>query len=98
MEINEVKSVAELARLALCDAELAEYGRQLTDILAYVRLLDDVPTDGVEPMPHAIEMSNVFRADEQRESLPREAALSNAPLTDGRFFLVPQILEEKPVN
>jgi aspartyl-tRNA(Asn)/glutamyl-tRNA(Gln) amidotransferase subunit C len=44
-------------------------------------------------MVHAVELSNVFRADEIAPSLPREAALKNAPKTDGQFFLVPQILD-----
>jgi aspartyl-tRNA(Asn)/glutamyl-tRNA(Gln) amidotransferase subunit C len=46
-------------------------------------------------MPHAVDEQNIFRNDECRESLPRDAALSNAPRSDGSYFLVPQILEQK---
>jgi len=95
MEIEEVRKVASLARLALSEDELKTYGQQLTQILDYVKLLDEVDVDDVQPMPHAVDLQNVFRTDERRESLPREAALANAPKTDGDYFQVPQILEQK---
>ena len=44
-------------------------------------------------MAHVADVSNVFRDDAIRESLPREAALSNSPKTDGKYFLVPQIID-----
>lgn len=95
MDALDVQKVASLARLAISENELADYGRQLSAILDYVALLDEVNIEGVEPMPHAIDIHNVFRPDECRESLPRVEALSNAPASDGGFFLVPRILEEK---
>ena len=90
---DEVAKVALLARLKLTDVELDRLTPQLSQILGYVEILNEVDTESVEPMAHAVELSNVFRVDEVRESLPREAALANAPKTDGRFFLVPQILD-----
>jgi aspartyl-tRNA(Asn)/glutamyl-tRNA(Gln) amidotransferase subunit C len=66
---------------------------QLARILDYVEMLNEVDTDDVEPMAHAVEVTNVLREDAVRESLPREAALANAPKTDGECFLVPPILE-----
>lgn len=95
MEIEEVRKVAALARLELTDEELQTYGQQLTQILDYVRMLDDVDLENVEPMPHAVELKNVLREDQQKDSLPRQAALQNAPKTDGQYFQVPQILEQK---
>jgi aspartyl-tRNA(Asn)/glutamyl-tRNA(Gln) amidotransferase subunit C len=95
MELSDVRKVAELSRLSLNDHELQTFGQQLTAILDYVKLLDDVDIDGVQPMPHAIELQNVFREDLNTPSLDRAAALSNAPKTDGSFFLVPKILEDK---
>jgi aspartyl-tRNA(Asn)/glutamyl-tRNA(Gln) amidotransferase subunit C len=44
-------------------------------------------------MAHAVERTNVFRGDVETPMLPREAALSNAPKTDGHYFLVPQIFD-----
>lgn len=95
MDAGDVQKVASLSRLAVSDHEIAEYGRQLTAILEYVELLNEVDIDGVEPMPHAIDVQNVFRPDQCSPSLPRPEALSNAPASDGAFFLVPKILEEK---
>ncbi len=90
---NEVLKVARLARLKLTDAEVADYAEKLGSVLEYVESLNEVDTEDVEPMVHAVELSNVFRPDEVVPSLPREAALSNAPKTDGYCFLVPQILD-----
>jgi aspartyl-tRNA(Asn)/glutamyl-tRNA(Gln) amidotransferase subunit C len=89
----DVHKVARLSRLKLSDADVAKFSRQLGDILGYIRQLDAVPTDGVEPMAHALPVQNVLRDDVERPSLSRAEALQNAPRTDGRFFLVPQILE-----
>lgn len=90
---EDVLKVARLGRLKLTDAEVADYTAKLGSILEYVESLNEVDTEDVEPMVHAVELSNVFRRDEVTPSLPREAALANAPKTDGQFFLVPQILD-----
>ncbi len=95
MEISDVRKVASLARLSLSDEELRSCGDQLNSILDYVRLLDEVDISGVAPMTHPVPAENIFRDDRMMPSLPREAALANAPKTDGQFFEVPKILEEK---
>jgi len=89
---DDVLKVAVLARLKLTDVEVADLTVQLGRVLDYVAVLNEVDTDNVDPLVHAVETSNVFRADEICESLPREEALANAPSTDGRSFLVPAIL------
>jgi aspartyl-tRNA(Asn)/glutamyl-tRNA(Gln) amidotransferase subunit C len=91
---GDVEKTALLARLELTEAELDAMTSQLGTILAYVEQLGRLNTDGVAPMAHAVEVTNVFAADEVRESLPREAALSNAPRQDGEFYLVPAVLGE----
>jgi aspartyl-tRNA(Asn)/glutamyl-tRNA(Gln) amidotransferase subunit C len=85
--------VAKLARLELSDAELESLSGQLSAILDYVAVLDELDVTNVEPMVHAVELSNVLRPDELTPSLPRAAALANAPKTDGKYFLVPAIIE-----
>lgn len=95
MERDEVLRVAALARLSLSDQEIDEFRTQLTQILDYVATLDEVHVENIDPMPHAIDTCNVFRADVRHESVGRDDVLSNAPRTDGRFFLVPQILDQK---
>ncbi len=90
---EEVRWVAHLARLQLTDAELAVMTRQLSAIVEYVDLLKQVNTDGVEPLAHALEVRNVFRADEPGTSLPVDEALANAPERRGAFYAVPAVLE-----
>ncbi len=88
-----VLKVAALARLQLSDGEVATMSDQLGAILDYVARLDGLDTANVEPMVHAIELTNVLRDDEPQPSLPRSAALQNAPRQDGKYFLVPAIIE-----
>ncbi|MCC6126261.1 MAG: Asp-tRNA(Asn)/Glu-tRNA(Gln) amidotransferase subunit GatC [Pirellulales bacterium] len=91
---QEVEKVSLLGRLLLGEAELDTMTHQLGDILAYMELLGEVDTAGVEPMAHAIDVSNAFREDAVQPSLEREQALANAPHRDGECYLVPAVLGE----
>lgn len=93
LSLDDVQKVAKLARLQLSVAEEQQFCEQLGKILGYIEMLGEVDTEQVEPMAHVADITNVFRADEVAASLPREEALQNAPKTDGKYFLVPQILE-----
>lgn len=90
----EIEKVALLSRLRLTEEELATMTAELANIVGYVDQLAEVNTDGIEPMAHAIEVTNVFRADEVAPSLSREEALSNAPHSDGHGYMVPAVLGE----
>ena len=90
---DDVRKVAHLARLELSDAEVETMTRQLAAIVDYVDQLKQVPTDGVEPLAHALDVSNVFRADEPAPSLPVDEALANAPQRKGDFYRVPAVLD-----
>ena len=61
---HEVQQVAYLARMRLADAEAAKLTSQLDQILQYVRQLQAIPTDAVQPTSHVLELSNVLRKDE----------------------------------
>ena len=89
---EDVEKVALLARLQLADDEIATMTRQLGDIVAYVEQLDELDTSNVEPMAHAVELSNVFAKDEVSPSLPRDEALANAPKRDDECYRVPAVL------
>ena len=93
LSADDVRWVAHLARLELSADELATMTGQLSAIVDYVAQLQQVNTDGVEPMAHAVEVHNVFREDEVRPSLPVEAALANAPDRQGDFYSVPAVLD-----
>ena len=93
MTADEVRRLARLARLELTDAELETMTGQLSRILEYVAQLQQVDTEGVEPLAHALDVHNVFRADEPVPCLPVAEALANAPKRSGDFYSVPAVLE-----
>src|SRR5881296_4703731 len=86
---KDVEHVARLTRLALTEAELERMREQLNSILAHLDTLRAVPTEGVEPTSHAVDVVNVMREDEVEPCLPQEAALANAPDPIGGLFRVP---------
>jgi aspartyl-tRNA(Asn)/glutamyl-tRNA(Gln) amidotransferase subunit C len=90
---EQVRWVAHLARLELSDAEVETMARQLSAIIDYVNQLQQVNTDGVEPLAHPLPIHNVFRDDEPTPSLSVDAALANAPDRRGDFYGVPAVLE-----
>lgn len=90
---QDVQYVAGLAQLSL-DAETEErLVREMGEILSYMDKLNQLNTDDVEPMMHVMEVTNVFRDDEVRPSLDRDATFKNAPKSDGEYFIVPRILD-----
>ncbi|HEX4000349.1 MAG TPA: Asp-tRNA(Asn)/Glu-tRNA(Gln) amidotransferase subunit GatC [Pirellulales bacterium] len=90
----DVEKVALLGRLRLTPQELDTMTAQLGAVVAYVEQLSELNTDDVEPMAHAVELTNVFRPDELQPSLDRSAALANAPHHDDEYYLVPAVLGE----
>jgi aspartyl-tRNA(Asn)/glutamyl-tRNA(Gln) amidotransferase subunit C len=89
---DDVRKVAELARLELPEAKIATYTGQLERILDYVAHLEQVDTEGVEPTTRAVEVVNVTRADRVEPTQVREELLDLAPQREGDFFRVPKIL------
>ena len=93
LSIDDVAKVALLARLRLSPDELEMFTGQLNSIVDYVAQLQELDTTDVEPLAHGVEVRNVFRDDVRGPSLPREAALANAPKRNHESFLVPAVLE-----
>jgi aspartyl-tRNA(Asn)/glutamyl-tRNA(Gln) amidotransferase subunit C len=89
----DVDYVAGLAQLELDDTTKQRMVQDLDKILGYMDKLNELDTASVEPMMHAMEMTNVFREDVVEDSLPRDIALSQAPSHDDEYFLVPKILD-----
>jgi aspartyl-tRNA(Asn)/glutamyl-tRNA(Gln) amidotransferase subunit C len=90
---EQARWLARLARLELSPRELETLTGQVGQILAYVAQLQQVNTEGVEPLAHALDVSNVFRADEPAPSLSPAEALANAPRRQDDFFSVPAVLD-----
>ncbi len=90
---EETAHIAELARLSLDEAELAQAQKNLSEIINYMNKIASLNTDGVAPtvQPHTV--SNVYREDVVLPSLSLEEALANAPDRQGEFLRVPSIIE-----
>ena len=91
---EDVRKVAQLARLDLPDDQIATYTEQLEKILAYVAQLEEIDTTNVKPTTRAVEVVNVTRNDEVSATPVREELLDLAPQREGDFFRVPKILAE----
>lgn len=89
---EEVLYVARLARLDLDAESIDRFAGQIDEILGYIEKLNRVDTKGVNPTSHAIELTNAFRGDEQKEHLDRQRALANAPEKEDGSFVVPRIV------
>ncbi len=83
-----------LAKLELSESERTEIAGDLNNILKMVEKLQEVNTDGVEPLTHITEGNNIFRKDEVKNQLTQEEALKNAPDHNGEFFKVPKVIKK----
>lgn len=92
IDIEQVRKVANLARLELTTEEEKEFLPQLNGILDYFQQLSELDTTNVPPTTRAIDVSNVTRSDELQPYPHRDALLGEAPEQDGDFFKVPQIM------
>jgi aspartyl-tRNA(Asn)/glutamyl-tRNA(Gln) amidotransferase subunit C len=90
---DQVIKIAELAKLTLTADEINVFQGQLSDILNYAAVLQQVDTTNIPPTTSAIPLQNVMRPDEIKLSLENEAALYNAPDSDDRSFRVKAVLD-----
>ena len=96
MEVNDalIENLANLARLQFDDEEKEEIKKDLQRMISFVEKLNELNTDGVEPLLHMTDEINVLREDEVRGSVSREDALSNSPMADEAFFKVPKVIKK----
>jgi aspartyl-tRNA(Asn)/glutamyl-tRNA(Gln) amidotransferase subunit C len=88
----DVRHVAKLARLALTDTEVAQYGSQLAGLLTFVDELRELDTDHVGATAQVVESRNVVRPDVLVPCLDRAEVLAGAPQAQNGFFRVPKII------
>ena len=93
----DIRHVARLARLALTDDEIATFAPQLGSLMTHVDALAQLDTDRVPATAQVVPSRNVQRDDVLRPEtmLSRQAALANAPQTQGPYFRVPRIIAEE---
>ena len=88
-----VRKVARLARIAEPEARLESLASELNGIIAWIEQLNEVDTDGVEPMTSAVAMAAPLREDVVTDGGDAAKVLSNAPKTVDGFFVVPKVVE-----
>ncbi|MBA3943962.1 MAG: Asp-tRNA(Asn)/Glu-tRNA(Gln) amidotransferase subunit GatC [Herpetosiphonaceae bacterium] len=93
LTLEEVQHVAQLARLHLERDELVKMQQQLSDILGYVDMLQEVDVTGVPPTAQVTDVVNVVRPDVVQPSLPVEEVLAAAPNREGDYFKVKPVFE-----
>ena len=93
---EQVKHVAELAKLKLTEAEVDLFQKQLSAVLDDAARLDELDTDQIPPTASVLPLHNVLRADECRASWPRDEMLANAPAHEDGFVKVKVVLEQEP--
>ena len=91
---EEVKKVALLARLELNENEIKNHAEQLERILEYIKQLEKIDTDDVPCTTRAIEVTNVFRKDEKKNSDCIEKILELGPSREDKYFKVPKIIND----
>ncbi|HHU19366.1 MAG TPA: Asp-tRNA(Asn)/Glu-tRNA(Gln) amidotransferase subunit GatC [Bacilli bacterium] len=90
---DQVKKIADVARLDINEEETEVLVQQLSDMLSYADVLKDLDTEGVEPLYQVHEHTNVLRKDEPRQWITQDEALKNATIKKDGQFQVPSILE-----
>lgn len=91
--VDEVRYIAQLARLRFEEAEEKKLAREMTEVLEYVEKLNELDTTAVPPMSHVLDLHNVFRKDEVEVRISTEEALKNAPDADSEYFRAPKVID-----
>jgi len=97
MEVTSemIDRLAQLAKLKFSEEEKKELKTDLERMIEFVEKLKEVDTTGVEPLLHITNAVNIVREDEVKQTITKEEALLNAPLTDGNFFKVPKVIKKE---
>lgn len=91
---NELVSyVANLSRIKLDENEISEMQSQMSEIVNYMDILNQLDTENIEPLSHIFNITNVMRDDEVSDSYEREEILKNAPAHTEEAFIVPKTVD-----
>jgi aspartyl-tRNA(Asn)/glutamyl-tRNA(Gln) amidotransferase subunit C len=93
VDLNTVRRIAQLARIAVSEAETPHLQGEINAILKFVEALYAVDVDGVEPMTSVIPMALPMRDDVVADGDIAPLVLANAPVTEDGFFVVPKVIE-----
>lgn len=90
---NDVKRIAELARIRLAADEIPHYAQEINGILKWIEQLSEVNTDGVAPLASVSDQLLPWRADVVNDGNQQEAVLKNAPMSSYGCYAVPKVIE-----
>jgi aspartyl-tRNA(Asn)/glutamyl-tRNA(Gln) amidotransferase subunit C len=93
ISVEDVRHIANLARLKLTEEEILRYAEQLSAVLDYASRLQELDTSQISPTTSISPFNAPLRPDEPRPSLPRERILANAPQQETDMFRVPPVLD-----
>lgn len=93
LSADDVRAIADLARLELQDEDVVRYQKQLSDILGYFQKLEELDTSHIDPTSSVLPLTNVMREDEAGEALSVDDVVANAPDSDGEQFRVRAVLD-----
>ena len=93
LTLDDMNKIAHLARVGLSDDEKNRYTESLNNILGLINELQAVNTSGIEPLAHALEVTQPLRADVVTEHNQREAYQAIAPAVQDGLYLVPKVME-----
>jgi len=93
VDLQTVKRVARLARIAVSEEDAERMTGELNAILGFVEQLNEVDVSGVEPMTSVTPMAMKKRHDKVTDGDDAEAVLQNAPASEDHYFLVPKVIE-----
>jgi len=93
LKLDDVKRAADLARVAIDEAEAQAVLSQLNDVFKLIAEMQAVDTRGIAPMSHALDVVQRLREDAVTESDQHGAFQSAAPQVEGGLYLVPKVIE-----
>ena len=91
---DQVKHLATLARIKFSSEELEKMQEELNSILDPIKMLHDVDIQGVAPTSHSGGVISVMREDQVHSSYPAKDMIANAPLTEGNYVKIKEVLEQ----
>ncbi|MBR1540128.1 MAG: Asp-tRNA(Asn)/Glu-tRNA(Gln) amidotransferase subunit GatC [Clostridia bacterium] len=89
---EEIIHIAKLASLNLSEEEIAKYANDMTDILEFAEIVNNLNTDDIKETVGINGEYNVFRKDEVKQSISKEELLKNAPSQDEGMFRIPKVI------
>jgi aspartyl-tRNA(Asn)/glutamyl-tRNA(Gln) amidotransferase subunit C len=94
IDTKVVDELAHLARLSYENEAKQEIVTELNKIIAFVEKLEEINTDGIEPLIYMVDETNITREDVMKQVVSQDEGLKNAPKKDSDYFRVPKVIEQ----